>query len=242
VRATGSPSGRSQGSGILGGYVVALAFLGLAGLLALDPWPFRSPVAAPRPAPAWATDPSPVRLASLRPETVVGPYRYRCSECHSMIVSPIETDRPLTQHPQIRLDHGINRRCFNCHHRTARDSFADDRGEPIPYDQPQVLCSRCHGPVYRDWLHGVHGRTNGSWNSSGGPARKLRCIECHDPHSPAFGSLRPAPPPSTLRMGEPQGAGGHHGEIRNPLAIFGRERDAAAGALPAAGAPQERTR
>jgi len=223
---------------ILGPYLVPLTFLGIAGLMVLDPWPYASPIRPSDPVHAWAVDTAPVRKAALRPEAVIGAYRYRCSECHSLIPSPVETDRPLTQHLQIRLEHGINRRCFNCHHRTQRDAFVDDRGEPIPYDQPQILCSRCHGPVYRDWTHGVHGRTNGTWDAAAGPAQRLRCIECHDPHSPAFQPLPPAPPPHTLRMGEPRSTGGHPGGVRNPLVIYGSGRPPE----PAAGAKESKAK
>jgi predicted CXXCH cytochrome family protein len=74
-------------------------------------------------------------------------------------------------------------------------------GQAIPYDQPQLLCAKCHGPVYRDWQHGSHGRTNGYWNASMGPMERRKCTECHDPHQPPFPPMTPAPGPHTLRMG-----------------------------------------
>jgi hypothetical protein len=76
----------------------------------------------------------------------------------------------------------------------------DDFGTPIPWDQPQLLCAKCHGPVYRDWQHGSHGRLNGYWDKTRGPQIRRRCIECHDPHTPPFTPLKPAPRPNTLRM------------------------------------------
>ena len=69
------------------------------------------------------------------------------------------------QHREIKLEHGINTSCFNCHHETNRDAFAGEEGEEIPWNQPQLLCAKCHGPVYRDWQHGSHGRTNGYWDT-----------------------------------------------------------------------------
>lgn len=124
---------------------------------------------------------------------------YRCNDCHRHILSPAETDRRLTQHTEIALAHGINTRCFNCHNPENRNVFAGDGTETIPYDQPQRLCAKCHGPVYRDWLHGSHGRTNGYWNTSLGPLIRRKCVECHDPHAPTFKPLPPAPPPQFLR-------------------------------------------
>lgn len=200
--------------------LVAVVFLVLAVVLIWDPWPLVDPVARPEPIPSWAVDPSPIRAPILRPVTTVAVYEYRCSECHALMSSPPETDRPLTQHRQIHLDHGINNRCFNCHLREDRNAFADYRGGPIPFDQPQYLCGKCHGPVYRDWTHGVHGRTEGYWNASLGPMKRRKCIECHDPHRPAFPSLKPAPAPNTLRMGDQTIRGGDEKAGRNPLLIY----------------------
>ena len=201
-----------------------IAFLALAALFRLDPWPAEDPVEPRRPTPAWAVDPAPVRSPSLRPEIRVAAYTYECSDCHDLFPSPPETVRDLTQHREISREHGMNRRCFNCHHVTERDAFVDDRGAAIPWAEPQLLCAKCHGPVYRDWTHGVHGRSNGFWRADLGPMRRLKCIECHDPHTPAFQPLRPAPGPRTLRMGDPVRKEDHGEDIRNPLIVH-RESD-----------------
>jgi hypothetical protein len=203
-----NPSGRRIGLRAANRWVPAVLLV-FAIILALGPCPYTSVVSAPRAVPDGATDPTPVRQPQLRPVYTASVYNYRCSECHKIIPSPTETDRRLTQHTEIQLDHGINTRCFNCHHPTNRDTFVDDYGREIPWDQPQLLCSKCHGPVYRDWQHGAHGRTNGYWDRSQGTQTRRRCIECHDPHHPSFTELVPAPGPNTLRMG-PQDIGGHH--------------------------------
>lgn len=174
--------------------------------------------------PAWATDIATVRHPSLSPEIRLAGFVYQCSECHKLFPSPPETTRSLTQHRDITLKHGINTRCFNCHHLTHRDAFVDDWGREIPYDSPQLLCAKCHGPVYRDWLHGSHGRTNGYWDTSRGEQVRRKCIECHDPHRPPFPPMPPAPPPRTLRMGDPRHASDHSGRL-NPLHVHRRSAD-----------------
>lgn len=201
-----------------GRFWVPLVLLACAGVLWLDPVPFVSPVSARTPVLAWATDPAPVRRPKLRPEYTVAGFTYQCSDCHRIIPSPVETFRQLTQHREIALNHGINTRCFNCHHRENRNAFVDDFGAEIPWDQPQLLCAKCHGPVYRDWQAGSHGRINGYWDPARGPQTKLRCIACHDPHQPPFQPLRPAPGPNTLRMGRPGPV--EHGGRRDPLRVF----------------------
>lgn len=195
-----------------------MVFLVWAIVLATDPMPFDSPVMPAEPVPAWATDTTPVRRPKLKPEYAAAGYQYKCMDCHRIIASPLETVRSLTQHREIRLNHGINTRCFNCHHLTNRDAFADDSGREIPWNQPQLLCAKCHGPVYRDWQAGSHGRVNGFWDTAKGPQTRRRCIECHDPHAPPFAPMAAAPGPNTLRMGI-QEAPVHEG-LRDPLRVF----------------------
>ncbi len=196
---------------------VPAVLLAIAAVLVFDPVPFSSPVPAATEVPAWATDTTPVRRPTLEPRYAAAGFEYRCSDCHAILPSPVETDRVLTQHTEIELKHGINTRCFNCHHRTNRDAFVDDLGHEIPWNQPQLLCAKCHGPVYRDWQHGAHGRTNGFWDTTRGEQSRRKCIECHDPHQPPFPPMRPAPPPRTLRMGH-QGYEKSHG-VTDPLQL-----------------------
>jgi hypothetical protein len=194
-------------------------FAATALVLWRNPWRFVSPVPAETLVPAWATDTAPVRHPALRPEIQLAGYTYQCSDCHRLFESPAETTRPLTQHSNIVLKHGINTRCFNCHNRTNRDTYVDDWGREIPPDQPQLVCAKCHGPVYRDWLHGAHGRTNGYWDKTKGPQEHRKCIECHDPHQPPFPPMHPAPGPNTLRMGDQRFAPERPG-VPNPLQVY----------------------
>jgi hypothetical protein len=218
--------------------LVPLTFFSLGALLLVNPFRFTSPVPPATVVPEWATDIATVRHPSLRPEIKLAGYTYRCSECHNLFESPPETTRTLTQHTDIHLKHGINTRCFNCHHRTNRDAFVDDWGREIPYDQPPLVCAKCHGPVYRDWTHGSHGRTNGYWDTKKGPMERRKCIECHDPHEPPFPPMKPAPPPNTLRMGNQEFPAEHAG-VTDPLRIYRRMED-----VPGEGArrPQSRTK
>lgn len=206
-----SPFGRT--------YAIAGALLAAGVGLWSGPWSFTSPVPPALAVPAWATDQAPVRTPRLNSQIEIAGFTYDCSDCHRLFSSPPETTRSLTQHAHIVLDHGLNNRCFNCHHRTNRDALVDDAGGEIPADRPQLLCGKCHGPVYRDWLNGAHGRTNGYWDKSKGPQERRKCIECHDPHSPSFAPMQPAPGPNTPRMGDQHFDHEAHG-VPNPLRIF----------------------
>lgn len=200
--------------------LLPLTFLIVAIVLFLDPWSFSSPVSTATKVEDWVVDTATVRNPSRRPEIRIGAYTYECSDCHRLIESPGETVRTLTQHEHIVFEHGLNTRCFNCHHLGNRDVFAGEGSQVIPYDQPEMLCAKCHGPVFRDWLHRAHGRTSGFWHPVIGPMERKSCVECHDPHFPPFQSMTPAPPPNTLRMGDQSFSDTHDQKIKNPLMIY----------------------
>ncbi len=206
---------------------VPLTLFGVAGVLLLGPFRFSSPVTPETPVPAWVASTQTVRSPNFKPEIRLGGFSYHCSDCHRLFESPPETDRELTQHREVQLNHGMNTRCFNCHNRTNRDTFVDDWGHEIAFDQPQLLCAKCHGPVYRDWLHGAHGRVNGYWNTTLGAQQRRRCTECHDPHHPPFPPMPSAPAPHTLRMGDQQLPHEHEG-VRDPLRVYREMEDRAA--------------
>ena len=127
-------------------------------------------------------------------------YEYKCSECHTLIAAAQRQQAQAPQHADIVLSHGMNTNCLNCHHPSERNSYLGYDGEAIPADQPARLCAKCHGPQFRDWERGVHGRQNGHWDASRGPKTKLFCIQCHDPHDPKFQAMQPVPPPAYNRF------------------------------------------
>jgi len=206
--------------GRLRAVLVPLVFFGVAAFLWAGEWTFQSPITAPPPTPAWATDIATVRHPNLHHEIKIGDYTFQCSTCHRVFPTRTTTGRTLTQHRDIKLEHGINDRCLNCHNRDDRNAFVTDDGGTIPFDQPQLLCARCHGPVYRDWQAGVHGREDGYWDRTRGRLERRLCTECHDPHIPPFPPMTPAPPPHTLRMGTPVAEPAEPPAATNPLLIY----------------------
>ena len=91
--------------------------------------------------------------------------------------------------------------CLDCHHTTKRNKLVDHFGEPISFDQPQLLCGKCHGDKLRDWRDGIHGKRIGDFTSTG-KKRWFTCTECHNPHNvqdgernKGFVQLQPETPP-----------------------------------------------
>lgn len=157
-----------------------------------------------------------------------GGYELTCMECHRLFDSLPDTPRRLMQHRHIALDHGLNDQCLNCHDRENRNRLVLRTNETLPFADAPRLCGQCHGTAWRDWARGTHGRTNDFWDATRGTVKRLSCIECHDPHTPAFDPMRPLPGPNTLRMGDPH-AVEHTDEAagRNPLRRWSMREPAA---------------
>ena len=181
---------------------------------------------APIGGPAAEFDPAalstePLRPAAAEPATiVVGGIRQRCSDCHAIFPSAQISEQTLRQHEHVVLDHGLNDRCLNCHARSDRNSLELHDGRLVPLAEAQELCAKCHGPTFRDWEKGTHGRTNGSWVVGSPAMHRLTCTECHDPHAPAMRRIVPLPGPNTWRMGDP-GAPAEATHASGPLGRFG---------------------
>jgi uncharacterized CHY-type Zn-finger protein len=105
------------------------------------------------------------------------------------------------EHEDIVMGHGTHNRnnnCFNCHDEQNLELLQARDGRQIKLVESPLLCGSCHGPTYRDWEAGAHGRTGGYWNRSLGPIKRQICVDCHNPHRPKIPSLTPAPGPHLL--------------------------------------------
>jgi hypothetical protein len=58
--------------------------------------------------------------------------------------------------------------------RPSATSWSTTSVSPISFDQPQLLCGKCHGDKLRDWRDGIHGKRIGDFTtrarSAGSPA------------------------------------------------------------------------
>ena len=122
------------------------------------------------------------------------PPTLRFDEQHNLIVPK--------EHSDIVMGHGSHNRnnlCFNCHDENNLETFQTRDGRSLKLSESTPLCGSCHGPTYRDWEAGAHGRTSGYWNRQLGPITRVDCVSCHNPHSPPFPPRHPAPGPHPLR-------------------------------------------
>jgi len=130
-----------------------------------------------------------------------------CYTCHERKKPPqmhFDTNHNIVlpkEHQDLVMRHGRNKRndaCFNCHDSANLEGLLTRDGRQLKVDDSTLLCASCHGPTYRDWEVGVHGRTSGFWDRSLGPITRQDCVSCHDPHNPEFPGRKPAPGPQPL--------------------------------------------
>ena len=139
---------------------------------------------------------------------------FDCYGCHDRKKPPplrFDTNLDLIipkEHDDIVMKHGSHNRnnnCFNCHNETNLVVLQARDGRALKMEESPSLCGSCHGPTYRDWEAGVHGRTSGKWTHEPGTFDRKPCVSCHNPHKPAFPGRQPAPGPHPLRA-QPQPA------------------------------------
>jgi len=133
---------------------------------------------------------------------------FECYTCHEKGKPPtlrFDTAQNLivpNEHSDVVMAHGSHNRnnnCFNCHNERNLLLLQTRDGRELKLEESPPLCGSCHGPTYRDWEAGAHGRTGGYWDRSRGELRRQICVDCHNPHSPRIPTLKPLPGPHPLR-------------------------------------------
>jgi hypothetical protein len=132
---------------------------------------------------------------------------YDCYTCHEKNKPPpirFDANQKIIipkEHSDIVMGHGSHDRnnlCYNCHNEQNLLTYQVRDGRELKFDNIVPLCGSCHGPTYRDWEAGAHGRTSGHWDRKSGDIVRLACANCHDPHAPRIPTRPPAPGPHTL--------------------------------------------
>ena len=133
---------------------------------------------------------------------------FDCYACHDKgKAPPIRYDAnhkiivPSEHSGSIVMEHGSHDRnnlCFNCHDELNLELLQTRDGRQLKLYESAPLCGSCHGPTYRDWEAGVHGRTGGYWDEALGERTRHICVDCHNPHHPKIPGRKPFPPPHLL--------------------------------------------
>lgn len=143
---------------------------------------------------------------------------YDCYGCHEKKQPPpirFDANQKIIlpkEHANLVMNHGSHDRnnlCYNCHNEQNLVTLQVRDGQVVKFDNIPALCGTCHGPAFRDWEAGAHGRTSGYWNRDLGSAQRLSCANCHDPHSPKIPTREPAPGPRSLHENAGARRGAH---------------------------------
>lgn len=189
--------------------VMGLLFLGLVAVFIADLWghpPARQQIALVDPSFLETTPWRQTYADLLRAKEDMSDFD--CYACHDKQKPPVLTldeNNILIipeEHESIVMGHGSHNRnnlCYNCHNEANLLTLHVRDGHDLQFSESTQLCGSCHGPTYRDWEAGAHGRTNGHWDRSRGPIQRLDCANCHNPHSPRIPTREPAPGPHSLR-------------------------------------------
>lgn len=124
--------------------------------------------------------------------------RVDCITCHGLglrdYTLAAEGTHGEAVHGDVELHHGALT-CESCHSPGDRATLRLANGDRVAFADTMTLCAQCHGVQTRDWRRGSHGGMNGYWDLRRGERVRNHCVDCHDPHAPAYKPVRAVFPP-----------------------------------------------
>jgi cytochrome c1 len=199
-------SSNTSNSAVVAG--LSLMFCGLTAGFLLNLWGRPDDIVSIPPAAPEFTNTATVRMSAAElirtGGDTSGQTCYACHDEKKRVELHLKADGKVIlpkEHEDIVMQHGRNNRndlCFNCHDSDKIDMLRTRDGRRLKIEEGAQLCGSCHGPTYRDWEAGIHGRRSGIWDQKLGSVVRQDCTSCHDPHAPAFPSMKPAPGPHGL--------------------------------------------
>jgi len=119
---------------------------------------------------------------------------FPCSNCHTKDLRALKAEGSgdmQKAHWNIKIEHAGDEtmQCNTCHSETDLNKLNSITGSNIDFDESYKSCAQCHSTQHAEWQGGAHGKRVGGWV----PPRIVKsCVECHNPHKPAFESRWPA--------------------------------------------------
>jgi hypothetical protein len=120
--------------------------------------------------------------------------KFPCHRCHKVPLAQMKHDgkdgKPRA-HWNVKLKHADDQvmSCSTCHLQTDLNQLRTLENKPVSLDSSYRTCAQCHSKQASDWAGGAHGKRVGGW----APPRVAKtCVECHNPHGPAWDHRYPA--------------------------------------------------
>ena len=117
---------------------------------------------------------------------------YPCNSCHTESIPKLKQGYDIQKaHWNINVLHAPanTMNCTTCHDDGNLNKLQSITSNEISLNQSYKLCAQCHSTQFNDWTGGSHGKKLGGWAP---PTIKNNCVNCHDPHKPAFETRWPA--------------------------------------------------
>jgi hypothetical protein len=133
-------------------------------------------------------DSSPRRIATEKVDALGREVTVSCASCHANLPSnpQVTSASDLDEfHQGLTFKHG-KLVCVSCHQPPNYSALHLADRSALDYGSVQQLCAQCHSKQSTEYAHGAHGGMNGYWDLTRGSRRRHGCIDCHDPHAPAF--------------------------------------------------------
>ena len=135
------------------------------------------------------------------------PDRYdECNLCH--LKKKLEfipsKHKPNREHNDYPLRHSKSEMsCNSCHDINNFNFLKSSKELSASFENSSPVCQRCHSEVFRDWRQGIHGKRSGEWM---GKKIQNQCIDCHDPHSVKYKSVKARSAPVRPAFGVKKGS------------------------------------
>jgi nitrate/TMAO reductase-like tetraheme cytochrome c subunit len=118
---------------------------------------------------------------------------FPCKNCHNVGLDELHSQNPEVKkaHWDIEFVHADQAvmNCLTCHNNENLESLVSLNRKAVSFDNSQNLCAQCHTTQFADWKGGAHGKALAGWVD---PRVSYTCVNCHNPHKPAFQSRWPA--------------------------------------------------
>lgn len=117
---------------------------------------------------------------------------YSCTECHNTSLEELKMGSGGKRaHWDIKMNHAQAEimNCATCHNPENMNTYSSLAGKELDFNLSHKLCAQCHTTQFKDWAGGAHGKKISGWEP---PRASMTCVNCHNPHQPAFDSRWPA--------------------------------------------------